>query len=135
MTNVVQTIHLDDTLLVEESNNLELPEWTTKVYPEMLHAARVRAFNLFTETDYMKRIRGGPLITDIYQQMLQKQNGTLTRNFSIYSAHDSTISNVMRALNVDDKNASTPDYGATMAFELHCGRSKKCFVKVRHHID
>lgn len=85
---------------------------------------------LFSETPFMKRIRGGPLITDVYQQMVKKQNGSLPHNFAIYSAHDSTLVNVMRALNVDDQTTTIPDYGATLAFELHCRRDDDCYVRV-----
>lgn len=126
----MQVFLLHDTLHVEESNDLKLPEWTVPIYPDKLLDVKKRTFQLFTETAYMKRIRGGPLVSEIFEQMQQKQNGDLSRNFAIYSAHDSTVFNLMRALNVDDQIAALPGYGATLAFELHCHPDEECYVQV-----
>lgn len=130
VTNVGQVFFIHDVLFVEDSHDLPLPPWTTTIYPAVLLSVRARAFQLFTETQFMKRIRGGPLLTDIYQQMLQKQINALTRNFAIYSAHDSTVVNLMRALNVTEQTTNTPDYGAAVALELHCPVNQECHVKV-----
>lgn len=132
ITNILQVTTISDTLFVEDSNNLKLPKWTDPVYPDVLDAVKVKTYELFTETPYMTRIRGGPLLTVILQQMFQKQNGSLSRNFAIYSAHDSTLCNIMRALNVINQTTPTPDYGATLAFELHCSHHEECTINVSH---
>lgn len=75
---------------------------------------------LYTETPYMTRVRGGPLIEDIFSQMVQKIKGELSRNCSIYSAHDTTLNFVMTALGVINETAQLPDYGATLCFEMRC---------------
>lgn len=132
ITNILQIATLADTLFVEDSNNLILPTWTDPIYPDVLDAVKVKAYELFTYTRYMTRIRGGPLLTVILQQMVQKQNGPLSRNFAIYSAHDTTLGNLMKALNVINQTTPTPDYGATLAFELHCGIVDECIINVSH---
>lgn len=79
----------------------------------------------------MKRIRGGPLITDIFKQMAQKQNGQLGRKIAIYSAHDTTMNFIMTALDVINQTVIMAEYGATLALELYCDSGKECTVNVR----
>lgn len=133
VTNVSQVGELEDILSVERSNNLELPAWTDPVFPDILYSVRLRAYQLYTETPYMTRIRGGPLVTEIFNQMVQKQNGELPRNISVYSAHDTTMNFVMTALNVINQTDAIPQYGATLTFELYCNSNyeENCTVAVR----
>lgn len=46
-----------------------------------------------------------------------------SRNLYIYSGHDVTLVNVMRALNISAQTADKPDFGATIYFELHENQS------------
>lgn len=83
----------------------------------------------------MRRIKGGLLITEIADKMIKKQTGELTQNIFIYSAHDLTLVNMLRGLNVTDQTESLPDYGASLIFELHCNGeystlNAPCIVKV-----
>lgn len=121
---------MQDTLLVQADNGLIAPAWVNPMVLEEMLLARKRFFQSLTETAYMTRIRGGPLLTDMVEQMEQKQNGNLTRNIAIYSAHDSTLANLMKALDVIDQTTVIPNYGATLALELHCGNYVECIVKV-----
>lgn len=41
------------------------------------------------------------------------------RSTFIYSGHDVTLVNVMRALQIIEQTSKKPDYGATLAIELH----------------
>lgn len=96
-----------------------------------MYAVRVRAYQLYTETPYMARIRGGPIVTNMFEQMLRKQTGELSRNFAIYSAHDTTLNFAMTALNVINQTAPIPDFGATLCLELYCDDgSGDCAVNV-----
>lgn len=125
-----QVAFIQDTLSIEADNGLKLPEWTHSIFPEVLQGVKERGFQVYTETPYMTRIRGGPLLTDMFEQMVQKQSGNLTRNIAIYSAHDSTLSAVLKALDVINQTTYTPEYGAALAIELHCGRGNQCNVEV-----
>lgn len=53
--------------------------------------------------------------------MVEKKAGQLKpdRNLFVYSGHDVTLVNVMRALNVISQTSRKPDFAATMTFELH----------------
>lgn len=121
---------VQDILNVQSMRCMRLPKWTKSVFPELLADAKTRIYSLITETPYMLRIRAGPLLTDIYKQMNQKQDGKLSRAIAWYSAPDSTLVNVMKALNVVNQTTMTPDYCATLAIELHCGYIDDCNVKV-----
>lgn len=63
----------------------------------------------------------GALVTEILDQMIKKRTGTLVpeRSIFVYSAHDVTLVNVMRALAIDEQTSRKPDYGATLVMELH----------------
>lgn len=118
MTNSFQVELLNDNLIIDQDNSFALPEWADTVFPDTLYLVSARSQALFTETDYMKRIKGGPLITKIVGDMNLKRNGNLTQNMTFYSAHDVTLTNVMRALEIQDQTSILPEYGAALIFEL-----------------
>lgn len=53
--------------------------------------------------------------------MKGKIDGNLSPNKNIYifSGHDKTIASVTRAIEIYDQISEFPDFGATLAFELH----------------
>lgn len=70
-----------------------------------------------TEDGYMKRVKG-KLVTNIITQLLQKKK-KLTQKIQIYSAHDTSLVNLMNALGFIPQTGAEPGYGATLAFELY----------------
>lgn len=129
--NVQQVGDLENVLSIQQNYGFELPEWSDDVFPGDMLAVRIRSFELITETPYMKRIRGGPLVTEIFHQMIAKQNGDLPRKIMIFSAHDKTLVSAMNALGVYNQTEPLPDFGATLVFELYCGYYyKECIVNV-----
>lgn len=75
-------------------------------------------------------------MTNIYQLMSKDQSiKNPSRNLYIYSGHDVTLVNVMRALNISAQTANKPDFGATLYFELHENHSSgQLEVKVSQYI-
>lgn len=59
ITSVHQGEQLYNILSIQSGNGLELPEWTKTVFPEKLLALAERNLAVLTQTDYMKRIKGG----------------------------------------------------------------------------
>lgn len=61
----------------------------------------------------------GPLIGEILEHMKQKSKGTLSpdRELFIYSAHDTTVANILMTLGLFD--TQTPPYTSTILLELH----------------
>lgn len=133
ITNIFQAVVIHDTLEVHRFHNLKLPAWTDSIFPEKMSQLKARAFELFTETPYMRRIKGGLLVTEILDKMMQKQSGEISQNILIYSGHDASLANIARGLNVTDQVTMLPEYGATLAFEMHCNEANftDCSIKVR----
>lgn len=50
---------LFNTLEIQLLNNLTLPEWTNKISLDRMKILAARSLRSFTETDFMKRMKGG----------------------------------------------------------------------------
>lgn len=121
ISRVIDVELLYNTLDVEKENGLTLPDWTEGVFPDKMLELTERSYSLFTETLYMKKVKGGALLGDIVDKMVKKRNGLLSpnRRIFIYSGHDVTLVNLMNAIGILDDTSRKPDYGATLVFELH----------------
>lgn len=63
----------------------------------------------------------GPFVTNIYKLMAANRGNTLKpdRNLHVYSGHDVSLINIMRALNITSQTNDVLDFGAALYFELH----------------
>lgn len=63
----------------------------------------------------------GYLVTDVLDKMIRTKNNQLkpARKLFIYSGHDVTLVNVMRALNISSQTSNKPDFASALHFELH----------------
>lgn len=113
----VETLH--NTLDAEKSAGWNLPDWTENLFPEKTLPLAERYLLLLTETAFMKRIKGGPLITEIIDTMYNRKVKASDRTITIYSGHDVTLVNVMNAMQIIDQTTSKPDFSAALAIELH----------------
>lgn len=59
VSSVLKVEWLYNTLQIEELNNLTLPEWTRSVYPDKMRSIAAFALTLFTDNEFMKRMKGG----------------------------------------------------------------------------
>lgn len=57
--NITAVEFLYNTLEIEEDNGLTLPKWTKDIYPDKMKDLAIRSLEIFTETDFMKRMKGG----------------------------------------------------------------------------
>lgn len=121
ISTITDVEFLYNTLLVEQDAQLALPDWTEKVFPDKMLPMAKRSLALFTETQFMKRIKGGIFVTEVIENMTKKRTNLLNPNRSlfVYSAHDVTLSNVMRAIGVIPETSAKPDYASALVFELH----------------
>lgn len=80
-----------------------------------------RGLAMITETPYMMKVKGGALLTEMVDIMAKKRGGTLAPDRSIfaYSAHDVTLVNLMRALDIINQTSKKPDYASALVFEMH----------------
>lgn len=63
----------------------------------------------------------GYLVTDVLDKMIKIKNKQLkpARKLFIYSGHDVTLVNVMRALDIISQTSNKPDFASALHFELH----------------
>ncbi|KAK7580589.1 hypothetical protein V9T40_001218 [Parthenolecanium corni] len=111
--------HIDqvhDALLVESLNNFTLPQWTHKVFPHPLRELSAFSFFLPTYTHEMRRLKAGPFLGRVLEDMRKKIDGNFNQTLHIYSGHDSTIANVLSALG--QYNFQLPPYSSSVLFEL-----------------
>ncbi|CAB3378604.1 Hypothetical predicted protein [Cloeon dipterum] len=122
--------YIFNTLWIEQLKNLKLPEWTKKVYPDRMQELSRLSFTLNAYTAELKRLKGGPLIGEIVNHMKQKVNKTLTpdRKLFLYSAHDTTVANILMTLDLFD--AQNPPYTSSILLELHKLPPEKYFVTI-----
>lgn len=102
-------------LFIEELNNLTLPEWTKKVYPDKMKPWGDMSFALYTYTPELALLRTGPLMNEIYLT-IQNMSYDVIPKMHMYSAHDTTIADVLNTLNMFEYHS--PPYSATILFEL-----------------
>lgn len=121
MTSIANIEKLYNILAIQNEKGLSLPDWCKEVFPDKMLPLAERYLAWFSETSFMRRVKGGSLVTQIVDNMIKKRNKLLSPNRSlfIYSAHDLTLVNVMYALNIIEQTSGKPNYGATLALEMH----------------
>lgn len=133
ISNVERAEGLYNILKIQNAIGLQLPEWTKEVFPEELLTMAKRNLAVLTENTYMKRIKGGSFVTEVVDTMHKKREASLfpDRNIYIYSGHDVTLVNIMRAMEIIEQTSEKPDFGAALTFELHRQNEMKDYeVKV-----
>ncbi|KAG8038771.1 hypothetical protein G9C98_000326 [Cotesia typhae] len=117
ISTITDVEFLYNTLEIEANHGLELPEWTKKFYNEEMRRIAARSLALFTSNTLQQRLRGGPLLKEITNNMMSARNGHDKIKLYLYSAHDFTLVNVLRAMGFTNE-LFKPDYGAALIFEL-----------------
>lgn len=96
-----------------------IPEWALEAYNTFLPKYMKRYFQMCHETDFMVRVRGGPVITQIIENMEAYASGAKeARNILIFSAHDMTVESLIRVLGVRDQTPELVNYADTVLIEL-----------------
>lgn len=121
ITNVLDVELLYNTLKIETDAGLTLPDWTENIYPDRLVPMAERSYKLLTETNLMKRVKGGAFLTEILNNMLNKRKRNLQpdRKIFLYAGHDVTMVNVLHSMNLLEDTARLPEYASALVFELH----------------
>lgn len=96
------------------------PLWTLSAYEATLKKYLMRMFDIYHETDFMKQIRGGPMITEVLDNFAAiRDNNSTGRNIVVFSAHDLTLHSMIMLLNVKLQVPTVASYGDAVAIELH----------------
>lgn len=108
---------LFNTLEIEKLNNLTLPLWLNDTLMETMEKLGAQNLALYSETEFMKKMKGGVLLNYIITSMEKSLQGKEEPVLHLYSGHDLTIVHVLRVLNLVD--TIKPSFGASLAFELY----------------
>ncbi|KAL7631270.1 UNVERIFIED_CONTAM: hypothetical protein RMT77_018428 [Armadillidium vulgare] len=131
-TSLLNVLLTFDTIYIERLYNLTIPKWAVKTYDEMNMVSNF-FFEMLSDTHELKRLRGGPLIKTITENMTNKSRGELPkRKMNVYSAHDSTVSILLNSMGV--YNGIRPPFSSTVMIELH-QIGKDYFVKIYYQND
>lgn len=122
IVNSIQSVqNIYSCLHIEEIYNFTLPDWTKEVYPAKLYPISGLSFATKTYTTLLARLKSGPLLKEILMHFHNKTQGKLepNRSYWVYSAHDTTVANILNTLGVFEKMGyHNPPYRATVLFEL-----------------
>ncbi|XP_019546796.2 prostatic acid phosphatase [Aedes albopictus] len=115
---------------IEHEHGFELPEWTSKVYPEPLKSICGEMFRYSTNTTAMTRLRAGPIIKEILTRFQQKVDNTLvpSRNLWMYSGHDISVVNLLNGLGLFKPH--NPPFAACVMVELRMATRDSPYVSV-----
>lgn len=120
MCSIADVEYLYNTFYIEELKNLtwvtrfqsdsircitrthfyRLPDWTHSVYPANMQWVASLSFQISTYTPVLARLKAGFLLLEILKRSQEKshQSKDVPQNMWIYSAHDTTIANVLNTL-------------------------------------
>lgn len=108
------------TLLAEKEFGYKLPEWTKDYFPKRMQFLAEQSYVYNAYTPEMQKIKGGPFLRKMYDEMLAKQAGSLKpkdRGMFIYNGHDWTVGNILSALGVWKRQM--PRFAVMAIFETH----------------
>ncbi|KAJ8969997.1 hypothetical protein NQ314_001425 [Rhamnusium bicolor] len=118
---------LFNTLEIEKLNNLTLSLWINDTVMETMKNLGAQNLALYSETEYMKRMKGGVLLKTVAVSMEKTLEGKKEPLLFLYSGHDLTIVHVLRSLNLT--NTIKPSFGASLVFELYANSEVKIMYK------
>lgn len=118
--NSIQSVqNVYNTLFIEELYNFTLPDWTKEVYPDAMKPISGLSFAVKAYTPLLARLKSGPLLKEILNHMKSKTKGKLDESYYVYSAHDTTVANMLNTLGVfKDLGYHNPPYVSSVLFEL-----------------
>ncbi|UJR10474.1 hypothetical protein I4U23_014678 [Adineta vaga] len=117
-----------DTIFVEHIYNKE-PTWATEAVQKNLTAVNELSFHFLYLDDNTKRIRGGPVIQDIWLNMNNSKHGLTIPKLKMYSAHDTTVSAALAFLRINYPHQ--PQYASALFLDLY-RQNGTYFVKVEY---
>lgn len=131
LTTFEEMLYGMDAIRTNLSLDPTLPAWVRNSMTQLEKYIGL-AFDLYHKTDLMKKVRGGPMLTEMVDNMMaiKNKNTTVARNILIYSAHDLTVASLVEVLNVKSQVPVIAAYADTIAVEMHQTGNKEPEVKV-----
>uniref|UniRef100_A0A6B2EF65 acid phosphatase n=1 Tax=Phlebotomus kandelakii TaxID=1109342 RepID=A0A6B2EF65_9DIPT len=119
ITNLEGVQWLYSCLSIEAMHNKTLPEWTRDVFPGDMEWISAKSFSTYCSTPQLARLKSGPILKEMLHRFMNKTEGTLKpdRSLWIYSAHDTTVGNLLNILGLFDPPHSPP-FAACVMLEM-----------------
>jgi hypothetical protein len=117
-----------DTIFVEHIYN-KTPAWADDAVQKNLSDISDLSFHFLYANNDTKRIRGGPVIEDIWKNMKNSSRGQSYEKLRMYSAHDTTVSAALSFLGINYPHA--PQYASALLIDLYKLNSTY-YVKVEY---
>lgn len=105
-------------LSTEEEYGLELPNWTQKVWPDIINEISYKQYYIYTKTTTLKKMAAGYFIQKIIRDTERKINGEIDTKLFLYSAHENNIGQLLATLDLFEY-PHIPTYGSYVLFEAH----------------
>lgn len=109
------------------NNWYRIPNWAKTVFPGgQLDKLTRFDYNMGASTPTLARLRSGFLFKKILDRSANKTAGTLVPNLSVnvYSAHDTTVANMLNLLGLYNENSPPPPYASTVLIEIRSVANK-----------
>jgi prostatic aicd phosphatase len=103
-------------LNLQKEYGLKLPAWTNRYYPYKLQPLTDQSYIYNAYNDELKRLKGGVFVKKAIGDWDKKVDEKLATKIFLYGGHDSSVTNILSAFNVWEKQF--PDYAITAMFEL-----------------
>lgn len=149
VSDILSLEFIYNTLFIEDLYNYTLPQWTKQVYPDVMRPLAALSFAIPCYNADLARLKVGPLLNDIYTRLKAsaappteniyhpRGNAPYIESHSkqdqpkkmwMYSAHDTTVANVLNALRVFDPHS--PPYTSAVIIELRTSIARGTFVNI-----
>ncbi|CAG9762419.1 unnamed protein product [Ceutorhynchus assimilis] len=105
-------------LSTEEEYGLVLPQWTEKVWPDIITDLAMKEYSVMMATQNLRKLASGyflkKILADTKAKMLNTNN---EKKIYLYSAHENNVAQFLIMLGVFEPHI--PNYGAHVIVELH----------------
>lgn len=129
ISNLKDLEYLYNNFFIENLYNYTLPDWAQKIFPKKLVPWAFLNFAVPTYTTDMARLKVGPFFDNIITFLKNRTSPTTeSPKALIFSAHDTTIANVLNAMGAFEYHS--PPYTATILFELRKTPDDRSYVNI-----
>lgn len=105
-------------LSTEEEYGLKLPNWTEKVWPDIVNDISYKQYYIYTKTTLLKKMAAGYLLQKMLDDTEEKIRNKTETKLYLYSAHENNIGQLFATLDLFEY-PHIPTYGSYVLFEVH----------------
>lgn len=131
INGVMDVLLVSDALKIQKGTDKKMPQWALDGYETTFKKYGMLLKTMPHATETMIKIRGGPMLTQIVENMVAvANNGTSAKKVLLYSAHDATIASLAFALKVEDQIPEPVSYSDSIMVDLVSNGNGEPLVEV-----